>query len=399
MFTAMPRLRLLPALFVLPLAAVATGSSQDLRSLIRDTVAQPLAEEKLVGAVTLVARDGAVLDLQAHGWADREAQRPMTPDTIFRIHSCTKGITSAAVLMLHEEGKFQFEDPVSRWLPEFAGIRTAAGPAGRPVTVGHLLTHTSGLTYDHRAALDAGNSAAVAAAIAATPLAFDPGSGWAYGVSIDVLGRLVEIWSDRSFESFLSDRIFGPLGMVDTAFHVPEEKRDRLATLYRDDKGTSGKLVASDAAGLNEKPVPAQTPEFCMPGGGLYSTARDYHRFLQMIQNGGELEGKRLLQTRTVSLMQSNQVPGGIGWIRFGREIRDGFGFGYGFNAVCQPSQWDPEARVGESGWGGAASCHYWMHPDHRLIVITLEQTMPYRWTLERALKGRIYKHFAVPSP
>jgi CubicO group peptidase (beta-lactamase class C family) len=385
----MIRSRFVPFVAALVAASTCSGSSQELHNLIRDAVAAPIAEERLVGAVTLVARDGAILDLQAHGLADRESKRPMTPDTIFRIHSFTKAITSAAALVLYEEGKFQFDDPVSQWLPSFP----------KTMLIRHLFTHTSGLSYGHRSALDAGDSAAVAEAIAKTPLEFEPGTGWVYGVSIDVLGRLVEIWSGQSLEGFLAQRIFGPLGMVDTAFHVPEEKRGRLATLYRDDRDASRRLQPTFVAGLNEKPVPSTVPQFCMPGGGLYSTAQDYYRFLQMIQNGGELDGKRLLKTETVALMQTNQVRSNVGWLRFGQESRDGFGFGYGFNVVCQPSQWDSDARTGESGWGGAASCHYWMHPDHRLIVITLEQTMPYRWTLERALKGRIYGHFAVPSP
>lgn len=399
MVDAMPTPRLVSLLTILFAATASAATDQELANLVRQTVAKPLAEQKLVGAVTLVARDGSIVDLQAHGLADRESKRPMTPDTIFRIHSCTKAITSAAALMLHEEGKFQFDDPVSQWLPEFTQLKLGHAPAREPMKVRHLFTHTSGLSYDHRSALEAGDSAAVASAIAKTPLTFEPGSGWTYGVSIDVLGRLVEIWSGQRLETFFRERFFDPLGMVDTAFHVPQEKRNRLATLYQDDKASAGKLVPSKAAGLNEKPVPTEDPAFCMPGGGLYSTAQDYYRFLQMIQNGGEFQGKRYLKPQTAALMQANQVPAGIGWIRFGQEIRDGFGFGYGFNAVCQPSQWDPDARVGESGWGGAASCHYWMHPDHRLIAITLEQTMPYRWTLERALKGPVYRHFAVPSP
>ncbi len=384
----MDRPHSVPFLLAMLAATTGSGSSQELRTLVHDAVAAPIAEERLVGAVTLVARDGAILDVQAHGLADRESKRPMTPDTIFRIHSFTKAITSAAALMLYEEGKFQFDDPVSQWLPSFP----------KTMLVRHLFTHTSGLSYAHRSALDAGDSAAVAEAIAKTPFEFEPGTGWVYGTSIDVLGRLVEIWSSQTLDTFFSERIFGPLSMVDTAFHVPGEKRSRLATLYRDDKSPAKRLEPSSAAGLNEKPVPSTVPEFCMPGGGLYSTAQDYYRFLQMIQNGGEVDGKRLLKSETVALMQTNQVPSSVGWLRFGQEIRDGFGFGYGFNVVCQPSQWDPNARIGESGWGGAASCHYWMHPDHRLIVLTLEQTMPYRWTLERALKGRLYQHFAVPS-
>jgi CubicO group peptidase (beta-lactamase class C family) len=384
-------------LTLLALASAMPSRGQDLSTLVRDAVAAPLAEGKLIGAVTLVARDGQIVDLQSHGLADRETKRAMTPDTIFRIHSFTKAVTSAAALMLHEEGKFQFTDPVSRWIPSYANLKVGGQPAQREMLVWHLFTHTSGLTYENRSVFDAGDTAAVAEAIAKTPLAFEPGTSWSYGVSIDVLGRLVEIWSGQPLPQFFQERLFGPLGMTDTAFHVPAEKRNRLATLYRDEEKSPGKFRAAHTAGLNEKPVPKQQPQFCMPGGGLYSTATDYYRFLQMIQNDGELDGKRFLKPETVALMRTNQVPANIGWIRFGKELRDGLGFGYGFNVVSEQSQWDPDAKVGEFGWGGAASCHYWMHPDHKLIVITLEQTMPYRWTLERALKAPLYRHFAAP--
>jgi CubicO group peptidase (beta-lactamase class C family) len=369
-------------------------------ALIRNQVAPQIAAGRLIGAVTLVARDGEILDLQAHGLADRESARPMTTDTIFRIHSCTKAITSAAALMLFEEGKFQFDDPVSLWIPAFGELRIhekdGTRPAQEPLRIRHLLTHTSGISYRKENVFSAGDNAAVAEAIARSPLEFEPGQGWTYGSSTDVLGRLVEIWSGQRINAFFAERIFQPLGMKDTAFFVPTEKRARLATLYQEQKGSSG-LHASEESGLQPGAVPDQLPVFRMPGGGLYSTARDYYRFLQMIQNGGELDGTRLLRTSSVALMTTNQVPEGTGWIRFGKEVRDGFGFGFGFNVVAESSRWDPDAKPGEFGWGGAASCHYWMHPDHRLIVITLEQTMPYRWTLERALKGPLYDAFSPP--
>ena len=391
--------RLASLVTLLPIFVLHPAAAQEptLADLVKSSVAQPLAEGRLIGAVTLVARDGQILDLQAHGYADREAQRAMTTDTIFRIHSFTKAITSTAALMLHEEGKFQFDDPVSKWIPAFAQLtvqtKTGTRPATEPMLIRHLFTHTSGLSYANTACLDAGDSAAVADAIARTPLLFEPGQGWCYGVSTDVLGRLVEIWSGQRLDAFFDARIFQPLGITDTAFFVPASKRDRFSTLYLEEKDQPNQFRPTDAAGLTGRPVASAPPEFCMPGGGLYSTARDYYRFLQMIQNGGELEGTRILKPDTVALMRTNQVPSEIGWLRFGKEVRDGFGFGYGFNVVSQPSAWDPAARPGEFGWGGAASCHYWMHPDHKLIVITLEQTQPYRWTLERALKAPLYGH------
>jgi CubicO group peptidase (beta-lactamase class C family) len=391
----------LSLLLLLQGIASAQTAAPSLTALVRDRVAQPIAEGRLTGAVTLVARDGQIADLQAHGLADRESGRAMMTDTIFRIHSCTKAITSTAALMLYEEGKFQFDDPVSKWIPAFGElhIREKDGTllATKPMLVRHLFTHTSGLSYNDRSVFDAGDNAAVAEAIAKVPLEFEPGQGWTYGVSIDVLGRLVEIWSGKRIDEFFRERIFAPLGMPDTAFYVPAEKRNRFATLYREDKESPNELRPSGATGLQENPVPAELPVFRMPGGGLYSTAQDYYRFLQMIQNGGELEGKRILKPETVALMTQNQVAPEVGWIRFGAEVRDGFGYGFGFNVVCERSEWDPAAKPGEFGWGGAASCHYWMHPNHQLIVITLEQTMPYRWTLERALKAPIYDFYDAP--
>lgn len=391
------RFTLLMSLLTLLSARPAAAQEPAITELIKSSVARSLAEGRLVGAVTLVARDGQIVDLQAHGFADRETSRPMTPDTIFRVHSFTKAITSTAALMLHEEGKFQFDDPVGKWLPAFASLTikdgTGTRPATEPMLVRHLLTHTSGLSYADTTCLDAGDSAAVADAIARIPLQFEPGKGWCYGVSTDVLGRLVEIWSGQRLDAFFADRIFTPLGLTDTSFFVPPAKRDRFATLYLEEKEKPNQFRPTAAAGLSGKPVPSAPPEYCMAGGGLYSTARDYHRFLQMIQNGGELDGARILKPDTVALMRTNQIPAEIGWLRFGKEIRDGLGFGFGFNVVTQPSTWDPAAKPGEFGWGGAASCHYWMHPDHKLIVITLEQTQPYRWTLERALKAPLYDH------
>ncbi|MEO0446560.1 MAG: serine hydrolase, partial [Verrucomicrobiota bacterium] len=165
----------------------------------------------------------------------------------------------------------------------------------------------------------------------------------------------------------------------------------RLASLYQRSKAKEGETSTLTKT-EHELGVPASRPPICMPGGGLFSTAEDYFRFLRMIQNGGLWDGRRYLRSATVSLMRTNQLGQAAGWVRFGDEVRDGFTYGYGFNAVTEESAWDPDAKPGEFGWGGKCSCHYWMHPENKLMVITLEQTLPYDWTLERALKGAIYE-------
>lgn len=374
--------------------AGAIQESRALAALVRSQAGACLEAGKLVGAVTWVARRGRVEDLQAHGLADRESGRAMQTDAIFRIHSCTKAVTSAAALMLQEEGKFAFDDPIARWIPEFAQVKVGEKPATQPIRVRHLFTHSSGISYANRAVFEEPDLASMARALARTPLAHEPGQGWTYGASIDVLGRLIEIWSGESYDQFLRRRLLEPLGMVDTAFHVPASKRSRLATLYRDDPQHPGALLPSQSSGRGEKPVPGEQPGLCQPGGGLYSTASDYGRFLLMLQNGGEWEGRRYLRPETVALMRTNQLEPAAGWVRFGEEIRDGFGYGYGCNVVVQPSRFAPAARPAEAGWGGTCSCHYWMHPEDQLAIITLEQTFPFRWTLEDALKKPLYEHF-----
>lgn len=395
-----------PSLFFLPLSLVLLSNTfvvsvaeekqaNSLSQLVNREVTRYAEGGEFVGAVTLVARDGKIQDLQAHGVRNLKTSEPVTTDSIFKIHSFTKAITCTAALMLYEQDKFQFDDPVSKWLPEFGTLTVEKEGGGEPVKaeeemlVKHLFTHTSGLSYKHAGLFsDASSLADVVTALATKPLSFEPGTSWEYGMSIDVLGRLVEIWSEQDFATFLDKEILEPLQMVDTAFYVPQEKEGRRVTIY-----TSGKDKPTEfsAAPENSK-VPRAVPAFCMPGGGLYSTATDYFKFLRMIQNGGEWDGKRYLKPGTRDLMVTNQVPESIGWIRFGKQIRDGFGYGYGFNTVVKKSEWDPAAKVGEAGWGGKASCHYWFEPEAGTIVITLEQIIPYRQSLEPVLKGPVYR-------
>jgi CubicO group peptidase (beta-lactamase class C family) len=356
---------------------------------------------RLVGWQAMVSRHGKVAHLSSYGHADREAGRAVEPDTIWRIYSMTKPVTSVAAMMLWEEGAFELSDPVSRWLPEFAAPRVyTAGPAARPVTVPateplrvwHLLTHTAGLTYGfHRVHVTdelhrlrgfelgapAGfDLAACVRAWAELPLTFQPGAEWNYSVATDVLGRLVEVISGQSLDTFFAERIFRPLGMTDTAFWCPEAQQGRMAALYTGAPGA--KAVRNDGLGkLGLKP-----PTWLSGGGGLVSTTRDYTRFTWMLLNGGELDGVRLLAPRTVRYMTRNHLPGGEDLAAFGRplfaETRfDGVGFGLGFGVVVDPVAYRTLTSVGEYHWGGMASTLFWVDPAEHLTVVFMTQLLP----------------------
>jgi CubicO group peptidase (beta-lactamase class C family) len=216
------------------------------------------------------------------------------------------------------------------------------------------------------------------------PLAFDPGTDWAYGVNIDVLGRIIEVVTGKNLDKFLHQTIFEPLQMKDTGFNVPPEKLTRFAANYSRTNG----LTVFDAPADSKY---AKRVTFFSGGGGLVGTARDYMRFLMMIERGGTLDGHRILRTKTVKLMSSNLLPEKAFPIYFGQEKRYGTGFGLGFAVCTKVTSWDPSAHVGEFGWDGAASTHYWISPADKLIVVTLEQIIPYEWDTERGVKPIIY--------
>ncbi len=372
------------AMFVsLPFAASTFASP--LAQKIDAAVEGAIEKQRLAGACVLVAHKGEIIHHAAYGHADLKTGRAMTTDTIFRIHSMTKAITSAVALMLLEEGKFQLDDPAAKWIPAFAEREDLA-----KITVADLLRHTSGFAYGPHylaAKIWDGNLANFAECIATLPLAHKPGERWTYGLSIDVLGHLIEVWSGQKFADVFQQRVFEPLGMTDTGFYVPEDKRSRLATLYQRD---GGKLALGEDVVLASRFEPPKCPS---GGGGLVSTTTDYHAFLAMIRAGGKTPaGMQLLQPDSVALMTTSQLPESIPNIAFGPQQRHGVGFGFGFSVVfAKNDEWDASAPVGEFGWGGAASCHYWVSSADDLVVITLEQTMPYDWDLERALKPIIY--------
>ncbi|MDH6462801.1 CubicO group peptidase (beta-lactamase class C family) [Micromonospora sp. A200] len=357
---------------------------------------------RLAGWQIVVTRRGEIAHSSTYGMRDVEAGAPVERDTLWRIYSMTKPITSVAAMMLWEEGHFELNDPISRWLPEFADVRVFdkgsalkpyTVPAIEPIRVWHLLTHTSGLTYGfaqssvvdalYRAAgydlgVPAGlDLAGASAGMARLPLMFQPGTGWNYGVSTDVLGRLVEVVSGQRLDAFFTERILTPLGMTDTRWWVDEPDAKRLAALYTPHPGT-GQAVRVDrigAAALNR-------PDCLSGGGGLVSTAADYHRFTQLLLRGGELGGVRLLAPRTVRYMTRNHLPGGGDLASFEPEgfaetVLDGIGFGLGFAVVQDPVPARVPSSVGEYYWGGLASTAFWVDPVEEVTALLFTQLMP----------------------
>jgi CubicO group peptidase (beta-lactamase class C family) len=356
----------------------------------------------LPGWLIAVTRHGQVAHLSTYGRRDIEGDLPVEADTVFRIFSMTKPITSVAAMMLYEEGAFELTDPVYRSIPSFrdaqvyrsgSSINPTLEPASEPVRIWHLLTHTAGLTYGfhHAHPVDAmyraagfewatppgADLAACCDAWAGLPLLFQPGREWNYGVATDVLGRVVEVASGQSLDEFFRERIFEPLGMGDTAFAVGEADRDRLAALYVPEPG-SRKALRLDAMGA----VARERPTFLSGGAGLLSTAHDYLRFADMLRRGGELDGVRLLSPRTVRFMASNHLPGGVDLEAFGRPLFaettfDGVGFGLGFSVVTDSVKNRVLSANGEFGWGGAASTAFWVDPAEDVTVVFLTQLLP----------------------
>lgn len=384
------------------------GLSSEKLAAVDQAMSGLIEEGKLPGGVVLVARHGKIAFLKSYGQKDLANSQPMTDDTIFRIYSMSKAVTSAAAMMLVDEGKIRLDDAVAVYIPEFKGAKVynADGNVAptRPPTVRDLLRHTAGLTYgvfgdspvdrlyrEAEVLKPTDTLAEMGAKVGAIPLEYDPGKGWKYSVASDVLGRVVEVASGQSLADFFESRIFQPLGMADSGFFVPKEKLKRFSTNYNLNDGRLSPIDIPVAS-------PYRTPaKLASGGGGLVSTIRDYYRFLQMIANGGTYGKKRLLSEESVKLMTTNQLPEEAGWVRFGPQVRSGVGFGLGFSVRAEMSAWDPGGRVGEYGWGGAASTHYWVSPADDLIVITMEQVMPYSFSTEFAVKQLIYDAIVAP--
>ena len=365
-----------------------------------------VADGRLPGWLLTISRHGRLAYVARCGSRDLEAGLPVTDDTVWRIYSMTKPVTSVAAMILYEEGRLALTDPVSDFIPAFKDVRVYAGgsdlkqltvPATEPVRVWHLLTHTAGLTYGfHRVhPVDAmyraagfewgtppGTDLARACDLwAGFPLLFQPGTEWNYSVATDVLGRVVEVASGQRLDEFFSDRIFGPLGMTDTAFWAGPAVQPRLAALYT--PGQDGKATRLDALGQGA----LKKPRMLSGGGGLVSTAADYDRFTQMLAHrpdspAGELRGVKLLGPRTVGYMTRNHLPGGADLETFGRPLSAeasfrGVGFGLGFAVMIDPVPGKVIGTAGELSWGGAASTTFWIDQAEGLTVSFFTQLLP----------------------
>ena len=393
------------------------GFSQQRLQRIDEQMRQAVDEGITVGGQGLIARNGDVIYHQTWGHADREAKVQTQPDTLYRIYSMTKPITSVALLMLYEEGHFLLSDPIEKFLPEFANaqvlVEDAEGgeslrPATRPPTVRDLLRHTAGLSYGvfgnsavDRLYIDAGlfektTLADFSETLGGLPLLLDPGTRWHYSLAVDVQGRLIEVLSDKTLGEFFRERIFEPLAMNDTFFYVPEQERPRLAQLYTPRGGSAlwsrpwsfGKADVLDVADpeLNRLFFEA---DFVQSGGaGLVSSADDYLRFGLMLAGEGELEGVRLLAPGTVRLLRTDHL-GAID--SSGLRGMDGFGLGVGI--VNDPSSKSGELVArGAYGWGGAAGTNFWVDPENNIVGIYMNQSIPHQTTLSQRFKVLTYQ-------
>ena len=343
-------------------------------------------EGKIPGGVAVVAHRGNVACVTTFGYRNLEKKTPMTEDSIFAIASMTKPITCTAVMMLIEQSKLGLDDEVSKYLPELKDVRVlgdpkndteteiATVPLKRPITVRDLLSHTSGFSYGGfltnndrlgksyaRAGVQDRSLKMIAeqmARLGKAPLAHQPGEGWTYGLSHDVLGRLIEVISGQNFDAFLREHIFTPLDMRDTAFSVPEAKRDRLATIYR----------ANEKEALSPLPANHGSETFFSSGGGLLSTARDYTRFAQLLQGGGTFDGVRILKPETIVLMTTNQVNDHSAF---------GMKYGLGFGLMLGPGSKDKAATLYRYFWGGFYSTNFWIDPRHELVAVIMTRVLP----------------------
>jgi CubicO group peptidase (beta-lactamase class C family) len=384
-----------------PISPEQVGMSRERLERIRPLMEKNVADGRMAGGVGLIARRGKIVYFETWGMADKEGNQPMRKDSIFRIYSMSKAITAVAVMTLYEEGKFSLTDPVSKYLPEFAEMKVAVEktdpvtggrtaytvPAERPITILDLLRHTSGLSYggvaprDEKgelvyrklgldgAAREGQTLAELVKKLASAPLVYQPGTSFHYGMSIDVLGRLVEVLSGQPLDQYFAERIFGPLRMDDTGFYAPEQKQGRLSALYALDPKTGTLSRSTNAVqqdGYRKK------PQVFMGGAGLVSTAMDYARFIQMLLNGGYLDGARVLSRKTVELMSTDHLND------LARPapspLAPGYGMGLTFAVNLGPGRTSQIGSTGEYNWAGAAGTIFWIDPKEQMIGVFMIQ-------------------------
>ena len=365
-------------------------------------------EGKYVGTMTLVSRKGEVAYLDSLGMMDRENKKPMQEDTIFRIYSMSKAITSIAIMQLLEKSKFRLDDPVYWYIPSWKSLRVyesgiypnfLTSKPKRHMTIRDLLSHMSGLTYDfmYRTNVDAAYRKTKVQqsetlqefvdTLSTIPLEFSPGDKWNYSVSTDVLGHLVEVFSGMNLEDYFMENIFKPLEMSDTSFSCPEDKIDRLASLYEHNPKGHPRLLE----------IPFLNTKMASGGGGLFSTMSDYHNFCHMLLHQGEFKGKRLIGRKTLELMTANHLPNNqdlteMSESAFSETPYAGVGFGLGFSVMLDPAKSQSLSDIGEFGWGGAASTVFFINPKEDMFVIFLTQLLPSStYQVRRELRSLIY--------
>lgn len=363
------------------------GLASDRLNRIKPVMQSYVDENKLPGLITMVARQGKIVHFEKYGMMDLD--KPMQLNTIFRIASMSKPITSVAVMILYEEGHFQLDDPIAKYIPEFKDLKVFSTKDKdgihledqiRPMTIRDLLIHTSGLTYGifgntvvdsmYRSAnLWAGTLKEMVQELSEIPLLYQPGTKWNYSFSTDVLGYLVEEVSGKSFDKFLKEKIFEPLKMKDTDFYVPKEKINRCSAIYGVSDNNGIKVISKP-----DTSIISRSPKFFSGGGGLFSTASDYMIFAQMLLNQGEINGVRLLGRKTVELMTENHLSEGL----MSLAGRPGSGFGLGFSVVTDVPKTQTLGSVGEFGWAGIYNTYFSIDPKEKLIWILMTQFSPF---------------------
>jgi CubicO group peptidase (beta-lactamase class C family) len=394
-----------PQQFALAKSPESVGVSSAQLQKAEEMLLKKIGEQKIAGAVALVARKGQIVYYKSLGMNDIENKKPMQKDNIFRIMSMTKAITSVAVMMLYEEGKFMLDDPISKFIPAFKHPKVlvevnkkdssfSSKSASKEVTIRHLLTHTAGIPYENEFyaknniprfyAIENIKLSDIIPKLAQLPLMHEPGEQFTYGLNTDVLGYLVEVISGKTLAQFFQERIFEPLGMTDSHFFLPNNKYERLVTVYEEIADKEG-ITRKPTSHWTEYPI-SGAKTYYSGGAGLSSTAMDYAKFCQMLLNGGTFNGKRILGRKTVELMTTNQIGELEVWDR-------GNKFGLGFEIVSEKDHAKIPSSLGAFEWGGMYYTHYWIDPKEDLVGVVLFQVFPTKgWGIENQFKAMIYE-------